>query len=165
MRFITNRGEDLNQIMADEKVLLIFLRHFGCTFCRETMCNLAHARQEIESNGIHIVIVHMVSEEMANQMLMNYDLHAASHISDPELVLYKIYGLQRTGLRSYFGLRNWWRAFVAGLIKGHLIGRPAGDPFQMPGVFFIENSQIRNCYTYRYVSDRPNFKQLAMIGR
>jgi hypothetical protein len=62
------------------------------------------------------------------------------------------------------GLPNWWRALVAGVFKGHLIGKPAGDPFQMPGVFVFYKNRILNKFTYRYVSDRPDFVKLARVA-
>ncbi len=163
MGFITNRGEDLDVLMAEEKVLLVFLRHFGCTFCRETMSELAKARLELERSAVHIVVVHMVDFEMAARMLSVYDLQNVNHISDPTQQLYTKYGLGKTGFVALYGIKNWWRALVAGLVKGHLIGKPAGDPFQMPGVFFLEHNRIMNKFTYRYVSDRPDFVRLASI--
>ena len=158
---MTNTGEKLNEVLTDQKVLLVFLRHFGCTFCRETMSDLAKVKRELDRNGIDIVIVHMIDNKTAQEMLNVYGLDDVQHVSDKSKLLYKKYGLHRTGAKAMFGFKNWWRAFVAGLIKGHLIGKPAGDPWQMPGVFFIDNNQIINKFEYRYVSDRPDFRNLA----
>lgn len=161
MEFKTNKGEKLSEILAEQKVLLVFLRHFGCTFCRETMADLSKVRRELASNGIDIVVVHMIDFEPAQEMLDLYGLGDIQHVSDKSKVLYRSYGLQYAGIQAMFGFKNWWRAFVAGLMKGHLIGKPAGDPWQMPGAFFIDNNQIINKFEYRYVSDRPDFRTLA----
>lgn len=164
MEFLTNRGEDLAELAGNQKVMLVFLRHFGCTFCRETMSELADKRRSIEAEGIKIVIVHMVASPMAEEILNLYELGGISHIADVHLELYRKYGLRKTTIKSLMGLPNWWRAFVAGLLKGHLIGKPAGDPFQMPGVFVLHNHQILNKFTYQYVSDRPDFVGLAQVA-
>jgi thiol-disulfide isomerase/thioredoxin len=161
MEFKTNNGEKLSEILAEQKVLLVFLRHFGCTFCRETMSDLSKVKHELDRNGIDIVVVHMIDFETAQEMLDLYGLGNVQHVSDKSKILYKKYGLHRTSARAMFGFKNWWRAFVAGLMKGHLVGKPAGDPWQMPGVFFINNNQIINKFEYRYVSDRPDFRTLA----
>lgn len=164
MNFVTNRGEYIDELASDQKVLLVFLRHFGCTFCRETMDDLAAVKDEIQSSGVKIVIVHMVRSEMASDMLKLYQLEDISHISDVDQHLYNRFGLYKVGFRALFGLKNWWRAFVAGVVKGHLIGKPAGDPFQMPGVILFHKKKVINTFAYRYVSDRPDFVSVAKIA-
>ena len=161
MNFRTNRGESLADLARENKVLLVFLRHFGCTFCRETMDNLAEKREEIESTGVKIVLVHMVNSETASDILRLYNLEGVRHISDCDQKLYKRFGLYRVSFQSLFGFKNWWRAFVAGIVKGHLIGKPAGDPFQMPGVILFHKMKVINNFAYKYVSDRPDFTQVA----
>lgn len=163
MNIVTNKGENLDELIANERVLLVFLRHFGCTFCRETMSELANARANIEADGVKIVIVHMVSFDVAEPILDLYDLTGLSHISDENKAVYNSYGLFKTGFRAMFGVKNWWRALVAGIIKGHLIGKPAGDPWQMPGVFLLQKQRILNKFTYRFVSDRPDFVKFARV--
>lgn len=164
MNFITNRGESLVELAENQKVLLVFLRHFGCTFCRETMADLAEVRHDIESKGVKIVIVHMVKSEMAADMLKLYHLEDISHISDIHQKLFNRFGLYKVSFRALFGIKNWWRAFVAGVVKGHLIGKPAGDPFQMPGIVLFHKKKVINNFAYKYVSDRPNFIKVANIA-
>lgn len=164
MKFETNRGESLDLIASEQKVLLVFLRHFGCTFCRETMEDLASVRRDIEYAGVKIVIVHMVKPEMAADMLKLYNLDDISHISDPAQHLYNRFGMHKVGFRAFFGIKNWWRAFIAGVVKGHLVGKPAGDPFQMPGVILFHKKTVINNFEYRYISDRPDFVKLANIA-
>ncbi len=163
MNIVTNKGEYLDDLIANERVLLVFLRHFGCTFCRETMSELAMARKDLEGSGMKIVIVHMVEFDVAQPILDLYDLDGLSHISDENKLVYENYGLSKTGFRAMFGVKNWWRALVAGIFKGHLIGKPAGDPWQMPGVFFLQERKVLNKFTYKFVSDRPDFVELARV--
>lgn len=164
MDFKTNRGENLDELARDRRVMLVFLRHFGCTFCRETMSELAEKKRRIEAQGIKIVLVHMINTEVADNILKLYELDDLSHIADVHQKLYYQFGLRKTTIRSLMGFPNWWRAMVAGVFKGHLIGKPAGDPFQMPGVFVFHKNRILNKFTYRYVSDRPDFVKLARVA-
>ncbi|NEN22073.1 AhpC/TSA family protein [Cryomorpha ignava] len=160
----TNKHEDLIRLAENKKVLLVFLRHFGCTFCRETMTRLAEAKDELESQNTKIVVVHMVSSKIADRLLNLYDLKGVSHISDPEKELYHYFGLKNAEMNQYFNPKNWWRAFTHGVLKGHLIGKPAGDVFQMPGVFLFHKKQILNKFTYKYVSDMPDFLKLTTLA-
>lgn len=151
--------------LADSgRVLLVFLRHFGCTFCRETLTELAEEKNEIEARGVKIVVIHMGRSELAERFLRIYGLSDVSHISDPDRSLYHAFGLERATVNEFFGLKNWWRAFVAGICKGHFIGKPIGDTFQMPGVFLYYKKKILSKFTYKYVSDMPNFVNLIKVS-
>ncbi len=163
MEIYTNRGEELAALSHTQPIMLVFLRHFGCTFCRETMSRLAENRLDVEAKGVRIVLVHMVATDIADEILTLYDLDGISHISDNRKSLYRRYGLEKTGLLALMGLPNWWRAFVAGLLQGHLVGKAVGDPFQMPGVFLLRQNRILNKFTYRYISDRPDFVKIAQV--
>ncbi len=164
MTAFTNKHEDLIELAENKKVLLVFLRHFGCTFCRETLTRLAKTKNEIESGGTEIVVVHMMSHSYADRMLAIYELDGISHISDPEKKLYHHFGLRRASGNQFFNPKNWWRAFTHGVIRGHFIGKPAGDPFQMPGVFLFYKKEILNKFTYKYVSDMPDFLKLTHMA-
>ncbi len=164
MDFVTNRGESLSELAKEEKVLLIFLRHFGCTFCRETLSDIAKVRQDIESKDVRIVLVHMVNPHVAQEILSIYGLQDLSHISDQSKSLYRRFGINKITFKSLFGFKNWWRAFVAGLVKGHLVGKPAGDPYQMPGVVLYHKQKVINNFVYKYISDRPDFTKIAQLA-
>lgn len=165
MEVKTNRGESFEQLAEDRKLMLVFLRHFGCTFCRETMQELAEKKYQIEAKGLELVIVHMVSSDVANEIFKVYDLEGVRHIADPHQFLYRKFGLGKATFKSFFGVRNWYRAFVAGIVKGHLIGKPAGDPFQMPGAFVFHKNEILNKFDYDYVSDIPDFNDMADVAQ
>ena len=164
MNFVTNKGEELKQLSDKQPVLLVFLRHFGCTFCRETMADLAAVKPEIEADGVKLVLVHMTDFELANKMLEIYGLGGVSHISDKHKALYRRFGFGKVSFKSLFGIKNWWRALIAGVVKGHLVGKPMGDPYQMPGVVLFHNRKVINNFVYRYVSDRPDFTRISTLA-
>ncbi len=164
MEVKTNKGVSLSELSHDGKVLLIFLRHFGCTFCRETMAEIAKKRREIEAQDLEIVLVHMVASDVADQILQVYDLGGIHHISDPHQLLYRKFGLGKVSVRALFGVRNWYRAFIAGIVKGHLVGKAAGDPFQMPGVFVYHEGRILSTFGYKYISDLPDFSHIGGVA-
>src|SRR5690554_467509 len=159
----TNKQEDLMKLAENKKVLLVFLRHFGCTFCRETMTRLAEAREELERKNTKIVLVHMVAPHFAQKLLNIYNLRGVSHISDPDRELYRTFGLRKATADQFLNPKNWWRAFTQGVLHGHLIGKPAGNVYQMPGVFLFHKKKILNKFTYRYVSDMPDFLRLSTL--
>ena len=159
-QMITSTGESLREAAGKNPVLLVFLRHFGCVFCREALSDISRRRKEIESTGTRIVFVHMTDNEIAERYFTRYDLDNATHISDPECSYYRAFGLMRGNFNQLFGLHSWIRGFSAGVVAGHGAGPQLGDGFQMPGVFVIQNGEIRESFIHKLSSDRPDYQEL-----
>ena len=63
---LTSTGETLAALSDKSPVLLVLLRHEGCTFCRNAMSDIARLRRQIEETGTRIVLGHMdTAEEFA----------------------------------------------------------------------------------------------------
>ena len=157
----TNTGESIAALSRQYPGMLVFLRHFGCTFCREALSEIAFNRKEIEANGTRLVFVHMADEETANQYFTRYDLEGAVHICDPDCQYYADFGLVKGTLTQLMGLRVWMRGFDAGIIGGHGMGKLMGDSFQMPGIFLIQNGMIKDHYIHKLSSDKPDYQKLT----
>lgn len=153
----TVAGERLVQLAETYPILLVFLRHAGCTFCREALGDIARERRAIEQTGTRIVLVHMGDSEAIEEQLDRHRLQCVDRICDPEQVLYKAFGLKRGRLPQLFGPKVIWRGLQAGLIEGHGVGRPSADSSQMPGLFLIRNSTIIRRFRHRTAADRPNY--------
>lgn len=160
-RMITNTGERISDLSVQQPVMLIFLRHFGCTFCREALAELSLKRKSIEEKGSKLVFIHMADFETAERYFNRYNLDNVTHISDPSCQFYASFGLVKGNFRQLLGLSSWMRGFSAGIMEGHGIGKQIGDGFQMPGVFIIQNNKIRERYIHKLSSDKPNYVQLA----
>lgn len=157
----TNKGESLGSLSDRKLVLLVFLRHFGCTFCREALTDISRKRKEIEDVGTQIVFVHMTDWETADKYFARYNLEGAIHISDPECRFYQAFGLSKGSFSQLFGLATWIRGFDAGVLQGHGIGAQIGDGFQMPGIFAIRNGIIKSSFVHKLASDRPDYLELV----
>lgn len=145
-------------------VLAVFLRHFGCTFCREALADVSARRREIEASGARLVLVHMSPPGEAPAVLARYGLSGTAHVSDPSGDLYRAFELRRGTIGELFGLRVWARGVAAGVFKGHGVGRLRGDGFQMPGVFLVERGRIVKAYRHRDASDRVDVCTLTPAG-
>ena len=157
---VLNTGETLFDYSLRQPVLLVFLRHFGCTFCREALSDISKKRSEIEEQGSRIVFVHMTSGDIAERYFNRYGLEGALHISDPECVYYAAFGLVKGNFTQLFGLSSWILGFSAGVVAGHGVGPQLGDGFQMPGVFAIQDGEVKNSFIHRLASDRPDYFDL-----
>lgn len=161
LRSKTQFGMSLDELSRLSPVLLVFLRHAGCTFCREALADLAHQRQALSEAGTRVVLIHMGSEADMVEVLERYGLMDIDRVCDARQAVYRAFGLRRGRLVDLFGPRVWWRGFKAGILSGHGLGALAGDGFQMPGVFLIYHGEVLRSFVHRSASDRPNYLALA----
>ncbi len=156
-RAVTQHARSLAEIAATSTALLVFLRHAGCTFCREALSDISKSRGEIESRGVRIVLVHMGDIEELDQLLEKNALLDLDRICDPEQELYRAFGLKQGSIAQLYGPKVWWRGFKAGVLSGHGLGKPVADSSQMPGVFLLEQGVIARRYRHRSAADRPDY--------
>lgn len=156
----TNRGTLLSELSDAKPVMLVFLRHFGCTFCRETLRELNDHLEGIHHSGKELVVVHMSDPGTAGKFLHRYGLDDVHHISDPNRDLYRYFGLQRGFLGQVMGLKNWARYISAGLKRKNLMGKPRGDIFQMPGIFLYYKGKIKMKYLHHSAADQPDYEKI-----
>ena len=160
----TQTGMSLAEFAEESRVLVVFLRHMGCTFCRETLGDLARERESIEMSGTQIVLVHMSPDRTAERFLARYGMADVERISDPQRQLYRAFGLRRGALSQVFGWRVWLRGFDAGILHGHGVGKLQGDGFQMPGVFLMTDGQLVRSFRHLNASDRPDYAKISQCG-
>ncbi|QDU62856.1 hypothetical protein Pan216_37290 [Planctomycetes bacterium Pan216] len=163
-RLESSTGTTLADLSDESPILVVFLRHFGCTFCREALADLAEKRAAIEGNGVRIAVVHMGSFDQGDMLLRRYGLGDVAHVSDPQCVLYRELGLERGRPGQLLGPRVLWRGFQAAIFHGHGIGRLVGDGLQMPGVFLIHRGDVVRSYHHGDASDRPDYAELAQCA-
>lgn len=138
----TSKNKTLLELSLDQNVLLVFVRHFGCTFCRETVSEIAKIEEAIVGKKLTLVYVHMSDIGHGEEFFLQYYNHPVHHISDPAKKLYHSLNLKRGSLMQIFGPMIWIRGLYAGLIKGHGIGQIEGDSLQLGGVFVLSKGQI-----------------------
>lgn len=160
----TQTGESLGALSRKSPVLVVFLRHCGCTFARQALGDVAARRAAITAAGTNIVVVHMHTAAAADTLFAKYGLADVLRISDPQQTFYQAFELHRGTLWQVAGPVNWWRALTS-VLSGHLAGIPTADVFQLPGAFLIHNGQIVNAFRGKNSSDKPNYSDLATCPR
>ena len=160
---ITNQGLSLACYSDHQPTMLVFLRHFGCTFCKEALSEIKKNRAAIELEGTKIILVHLETEDVAAKATQKYNLADLPRISDPTKKLYKAFGLQKGNMLQLFGFNVIIRGFIAGLINGNLPAKPKADPYQMPGVFVIYKGAVMHTFKHTTAADRPDYIELAKI--
>lgn len=156
-------GVSVDELSTDHPVLLVFLGHFGCTFCREALADLRVQRSRLEAAGVRIALVHMSPEPEAARFFASYGLDDVSRFSDPGRGLYRRFELRRGRWTQLFGMDVWFRGARAIFADGHGLGMLAGDGFQMPGAFLVLNGKIVRAYRHDTAASRPDYCKLAAV--
>ncbi|MEQ9410496.1 MAG: SelL-related redox protein [Fuerstiella sp.] len=158
-RFVSQLGGTLHEVSSDKPALVVFLRHSGCTFCRETLGDLAGLREHIEAQGTRIVLIHM-GVDPPTKLLHKYGLRDLHCFSDPHCRLYDYFGLNTGTFRQLFGFKVLLRGIKA-FTGGHGIGALNGNGFRLPGVALIYRSRVQKVFRHRFAAERPDYVKLA----
>jgi hypothetical protein len=136
----------LAEAWSEHPAVVVWLRHFGCVFCREHVGEIRATRPEIEALGGGIVFIGNGTPRAAAWFRKRF-APDSTVLTDPELVTYEAIGA-RGGMLSTLGPKAWGagiRAFRSGArqttTKGH--------PFQQGGVLVIAPGDV---VVYRHVS-------------
>ncbi|HUH75411.1 MAG TPA: AhpC/TSA family protein [Chitinophagales bacterium] len=154
--------DSLLELSEKQPIMLVFLRHFGCTFCREMLSEISDNKQFIEEKGVKIIFVHQLSDAEAHQYFQKFKLSDLSSVSDPELMLYKGFYLERGRLSQIFGWKDIKNLlFRTNIFKLGISSFKDEDPFQMPGVFIVKDGEVIQKFIHTSVSDQVPFKELT----
>jgi hypothetical protein len=157
-------GDSPLRALADTPTLVVFLRSFGCTFCREAMADVAAARAEIRAGGADVAFVHGGTPEEAGPWFAKYGLDGVTAISDPTLAHYQAFGLGRTGASALVSPAVWTRGAVCALEHG-FGAQTAAMMRQLPGVFVVQGERILAEYRHRSPADRPDYVSLVRAAQ
>jgi hypothetical protein len=155
--FRLTTGETLRDASERRPLVLVFLRHFGCTFTRQLLRGLEEIQNSASQRGAELVLVHMLKNGAEIRYLGGHD--DVARIADPHCALYRAFGLGRGGLLELFGPRVWWLGAVS-IFKGCGVGHLAGDGLQMPGAFLYHRGEILAAQRAASASDLPDLPAL-----
>ncbi len=153
-------GQSLRALSDERPLLLLLTRHAGCTFCKETIADLPQQRATIEANGLGIAVVMMSPAAELAGIAERYGLSDTSWISDPERLSYRALEVKRGSFAQLFGPSVWLRG-ISATLRGHRVGRLAGDGFQLPGSFVLHNGRVLLAKRHKTAAERVDHAALA----
>lgn len=156
--------DDLMRRSHERPQFILFIRHFGCVFCKEMLADLAKIREEIAGLSHDIALVHMSRPERAGAVLDHYGLTGVHTYSDPDCELYAHFRISRGGWLQMFGPSSVRRGLAAMLRGGHGVGALEGEGFQLPGMVILENGKVKREHTFRFAGERPDYIDFVQGG-
>lgn len=160
----TVNGKNVAELSFKHPVCLIFLRHFGCVFCKEALHDISELRAQIEDKNVELVFVHMAQQDIADEYFKEFKLSGVLHISNPHKDLYRAFGLMKGTVSQLYGLSTWIRGFGAQTKQYKLeVAEHLGDSTQMPGMFLIKNGEVTKQFIHRRASQRPDYQDFLSL--
>jgi len=142
-------------------MLLVLLRHVGCSFCRKALHELSVSMKHITGCGYRVGLVHMDSDEDMQIQLAKFGLEKLPRFHDPDRKLYRALGVKRAPIASLFDFKMWQEGVAAKRLYGADL--PKADPFQLPGAFLIDQGVIVAGESVLSPHEHPDF--LALLIR
>ena len=160
---ITESGRSLAELAGKGAILLVFLRHFGCSYCRQSISDVAAIASELSARDVQPVFVHLGTPERAKPYFDHYGLSEVERISDPDAALYtsKPFALSRQHPLSHFLIPKNWKGWLGSGLRKYGIGMIREDSHQMPGVFVLRDGVIVKTFRFKDISDQPDYLLLA----
>lgn len=153
-------ADTLQDVLAsDQLVILHFLRHLGCIYCKYTVDQLNKISKQ-SAKFPTIYFVHQSSPE-AGEAFFAERFPGARHISDPGLKLYKLFGVRRLGGLQLLNPKMIWQGFML-TFKGYRnkIGG-TGDIFILSATFLFNKGKAVWQRRAKYAGDEPDFAKLG----
>lgn len=151
-------GPTLADQLTGDVNLLVFLRHFGCVFCREAVADL-RAVAVADPHHPNVVFFFQGTVEQGRAFFAGHWPEARA-VSDTPLFFYRAFGVGRGGWREMFG-PEVWACGLRAVGKGHFIGLPVGDPFVMPGAFLVSSSgDVLWRHDFKHAGDHPDWRRM-----
>jgi hypothetical protein len=144
----------LGELWAKRPVILVFVRHFGCLFCREQAVQIRDVFDRLRAAGADVAFVGSGTPDQAEMFRSDYDLPFPVYV-DPSLRAFRIARLER-GVGRTLGpgsLAAGLRAFRAGYRQGHT----EGDPWQLGGAIVVgPGHKVFYAYRSATAGDHPD---------
>jgi peroxiredoxin len=150
----------LRDQLSKGPTLLVFLRFFGCIFCRETVSDLRQLT-EAQEDFPAVLFVSEAGATEARAFVRRY-WPEARVIADPEAKLYAAFGVGISIIKAISP--GVFSARRRALAKGHEVGSIDGNAFRMPGAFLVRDGETVWSHKFKHAADHPDFERVLQLA-
>ena len=144
---------ELHTLWQERPAVIVWLRHYGCLFCKEQAADMWNRRADFDEAGVTLAFIGNGEARYAQNFSEEF-VPGATVLSDPELHTYSVIGAKRGWLRT-FGpqvLAGFFRASA----HGYMVGRIRGHATQQGGALVINrNGTVAWRYVSKQAGDHP----------
>ena len=141
-------------LWKERPAVAVWLRHFGCVYCREQAGEFSRAETDLGSAGVRLAFIGNGTPRAARWFRDRF-APGTTVLTDPELVTYKLIGA-RSGILNTLGPRTWGAGLRA-FRKGARQGAVRGHAFQQGGVLVVTpQGEVVFQHISRAAGDHPD---------
>jgi peroxiredoxin len=162
----------LGDLWSERPAVLVFVRHFGCVFCRQMAVEIHRARHKFEEADVQLAVIGHGTPAHARDFrrLQNVDLPL---LVDPDRRVYELAGAKVATLPELIGPRQIMRALRATIVsrlrQGSIAvhqGKIIGHAAQLGGVLVIApDGSVRYAYLSEESGDNPPASEVLAAAR
>ncbi|MBS1718013.1 MAG: redoxin domain-containing protein [Armatimonadetes bacterium] len=153
--FKTQDGVSLAEHAKQGTVMLVFLRHFGCIFCKQTVARIVSLLPELKTLGVTPIFIHQESEG-AEAFFSQFSAEYMLRVADPSYRLYQHFGIPKVRFVDVVSPS----AMLAGLSAyraGFRQTNATADPSQMPGLVILQPGKAEYRHQFKHAGDQPDY--------
>lgn len=126
----------LADVWKDQHAVLVWLRHYACTFCRSYVTQINRHLDEIRETGAVVYAIGMGNRAMAAEFRARWKLDFPVLV-DSDRVTYQALELRRGRFVDVYGARVLARG-AANAVRGFPQGPARQDAYQLGGVVVVQ---------------------------
>lgn len=151
-------SDALPELLNTQKIVILhFLRHLGCLYCKNAVDQLYKLSTQ-DPGFPRIIFVHQSPIDIGEAFFEKH-FPGASHISDPELSLYNLFGIQSLKGLRYLDPRMIFKGLKL-LLMGYSNRLGMGNVKLLSGTFLFLNGKLVWQHVAKRAGDEPNWKKV-----
>lgn len=141
-KLIDENGDavEMYDLWKNQIAIFVFLRHFGCLFCRQHAKEIWSNREKYEKGGAKIHFIGNGANYMIKYFKEDLGIQNAPIYTDPSLTSFRASGFKR-GFLAAVGPRavvNAVKALADGHTQGGMYKKEQGDLWQLGGILVVK---------------------------
>ena len=163
----------LGDLWADRPAVLVFLRHYGCVFCRHLATQLHHHRDKFEAQGLRLAVIGQGTPAHAREFQRDQSVDLPLLV-DERRAAYRAAGTKTATLGEVFGPRSLARGarwtvtsrIRQGSIAVHQSKTIGGTTGQLGGVLIVApDSSVRYAHLSEISGDDPPVAEVLAAAK
>jgi peroxiredoxin len=154
----------LSEAAAGNKIILVFLRYYGCPLCQYDMVQYAEHNDRIVQAGGRLFVVLQSDPEQLRQELGSESAFPFEIVCDPSGALYRQFEiLPADGKLKLLGPKTLGK-IARVQAAGYKHGRSEGEELQLPAAFVLDKDlSVTYVHYAKTIDDIPDADQLPAL--
>ncbi|KAL0488886.1 regulator of G-protein signaling [Acrasis kona] len=165
--FNTNKGISIGEISKKHKILLLFLRHTNCCFCKEALLDLSDNYKTLIKYNTIPIVVHMESPAYFERFLKKF--------ADGNQTMENLTSAydEDNRISKEFKIKSGWSTQIKYIVEiltraatnqfvNNPVKPPGTDDTRIPALFIIEDNKIINEFRHDHVAVRADYLRVLI---